>query len=140
MTREEILDDEFVRAKPPGLRLVTPGLLKLFRKVGLRVLRTAQAADAPPHPMEWPAVCFLMDERHPLGQIRETADRGPAFLDSAELAGYDFEITPLFLLRVKEEISRTNRALEALAFEIENKPGGREGPQPAGKSSSPPGS
>jgi hypothetical protein len=138
MTREEILDDEFVRAKPAGLRLITTGLIKLVEKLGVSVLHNADPAKR--NPMEWAAMCFVMDERNPIEEIRAAADEGPAFLDSTKLADYDFRTTPIFLLAVKQEITRTHRAMKAIQFDIEPKPGGREGPQPEGKSSSPPGS
>lgn len=134
-TREEILDDEFVRAKPPGIRLCSVGLLKLAFKLELSILKKREEAEpSAADEMEWSAMCFLMDERNDLPAIQQAADEGRAFLCDGQLRDYSFSLTPAFLVRVKAEIARTNRAVEAASYTVELKPGGREGPQPAGKS------
>ena len=135
MTREEILDDEFVRAKPLGIRLCSVGLLKLAFKLELSILKKREGTEERAgDDMEWTAMCFLMDERHPLMAIQRAADEGRAFLDDGELRDYGFSLTPAFLVRVKAEIDRTNRAVEAASYIVEPKPGSRDGPVPVGKS------
>lgn len=125
---QAILDDEFVRITP-GLRVFSVGILTLCRKLGLSVA-TGETAAEPFR--ETLTLAWMLDERHPIEEIRALC-YGPADPREAALDAYEWTLTPDFLVRVRGEIARTNAAVEAASFEIENKPESRAGPHPAGK-------
>lgn len=135
--RQEILDDEFVRAKPPGVRLVSTGIIKLAQKLRLNLLLSnAEKAEITPDraAREAVAMVWLLDERHTLQQIKERADIGAQWVDSEELDQYDFELDPLLLLAVQREIQRTFSAIYAAQYEVESKASPGDGAKPKGNS------
>jgi hypothetical protein len=136
-TREEILEDEFVRAKIPGLREFSIGILKLARK--LRVRSVLGAADLTPaeqtaehSEQDDTILVWLLDERNTDSAIREAADAGRAAL-VALLPGYEMQLTPAMLVGAKMQIDRANLVLEKMMFRIALKPSSGESPVPPGK-------
>jgi len=136
-TREEMLEDEFVRAKIPGLREFSIGILKLARK--LRVRSVLGAADLTPaeqtaehSEQDDTILVWLLDERNTDSAIREAADAGRAAL-VALLPGYEMQLTPAMLVGAKMQIDRANLVLEKMMFRIAPKPSSGESPVPPGK-------
>lgn len=135
--RADLLEDEFVRAKVPGLREFSVGILKLARKLGVATAMPAdqvQEADrtAARAEQDMIVLTWLLDERHTLQDIREAADAGRAALD-ARLTGYEFDLTPALFNGAKLELARANAALEKMIFRIAPKPSSGESPVPPGK-------
>lgn len=128
--REAILDDELIRITP-GLRPFSAGILTFCGKLGLQI---AGGEKPPGSPRELRIIAWLLDERNPLDAVK-AAVASPRPLFDEIIDAYEFTISPAFLVKVKAEVARTNRAVEAAsAFAIEPKPDAREGPQPVGKS------
>lgn len=136
--RETILEDEFVRARTPGLREFSVGILKLARKLDIATaLPPGSQTDA--HKAEGRAerdmtiLTWLLDERHSLDTIRAAADAGRAALE-AQIVEYEFELSPALYNGAKLELALANAALEKMLYRIAPKPEKGESPQPPGKS------
>jgi hypothetical protein len=134
VNREELLEDEFVRSKPEGIRLFSPGVMKLARKLMVRrVMRMEEAAAVVPDEIpDIVVLTYLMDERNSEQDIRVLADGGrekglPA------LREYEMGISAVLSARCKMEVDRTETALALLDFDVERKPGQKAPPGPSGK-------
>lgn len=131
--REEILSDELTRLQPAGLRPFSLGILRLCKKLGLAIISaegkklTPEQAEA-----EMLIIAWLIDARHSLVEVCSAAERGRDYMDRLILPPYEFAVEPAFLMRVKAEVQRVNRAVEETLFEVQPKPGGDPGPAPPG--------
>ena len=138
MSRDEILEDEFVRAKLPGLREFSVGVLKLARKlaVGLALPNgelPADEATAARAERDLVILTWLLDERHSLDEIKRAADAGRAALEPV-IDDYEFAIPPALVNAAKLAIARTNAALEQVMFKVVPKPGSAAPDAPPGNS------
>ena len=136
--RETLLEDEFVRAPVPGLRLFSVGILKLARKLDVATaLPPGSQTDA--HKAEGRAeadmlvITWLLDARHSLQEIREAADAGRAALD-ARMEEYEFGLSPALFNGAKLELSLANAALEMMLYKVAPKPSTGDSPAPPGNS------
>lgn len=135
MTREELLEDEFVRAKPPGIRLFSLGMFKLARKLKVRRAMQEEEAKLLDHDGSKDSgfLAYLMDERNSEQCIREFADAGrEAGLPVIE--AFEMNISLVFVERCMNEVRRTEEALGSLGYRVEAKPGDKPGAVPSGKS------
>ena len=133
MTRDQIIEDEFVRAKPDGIRLFSPGLFTLARKLGVN--RMLPPGDPRRGNGERDSLCltWLMDERHTADEISDLADAG-AEAAAPVLDAYAHQISMVLMTRCLAEVSRTEAAVAAIEFKVEAKPGlSGAPPAPSGK-------
>jgi len=129
--RNAILEDEFVRSVPPGLRPFSVGILKLSRKLEL-AFATGKAASAEQIEGETLALAWLLDLRHSIREIEDAAEQGPAFLTGSTLTEYRYATSPAFLMLVKAELDHTERAVLACDFRVEQKPDAKPEDTPSG--------
>ncbi len=135
--REALLDDEFIRAPLPGIREISAGVLKIFRKLRLSfALPTAERQDlsAEEDALEMIAATWILDERHPLLDVRVAADLGRAEFFHRHVGPYEFEVSPALVTLAQIQIGRTNAAVEAAMVHVHPKPGAGGGDTPPGNS------
>lgn len=133
-----MLEDEFVRAPIPGLRLFSVGVLKLARKLEVATalppeLQTDAHKVAGRAERDMLVITWLLDARHSLQQIRETADAGRAAMEPL-LDAYEFDLQPALFNGAKLEVSLVNAALEQMLYKVAPKPSSGDAPVPPGKS------
>jgi len=134
--RDNILDAEFTRLPLPGHRVITIGIVRIARALGLRfAMRADEYKSEPQHTaMEGAAAAWMLDARTSLDEIRRAGEMTREAFFQSVVEPYTFELTPERLKLAEAELERTQIALDAAQYAIEAKPWKGSGqPAPLGK-------
>lgn len=132
--RHALLELEYTRPEPPGLRKFSAGILTLYKQIGGPAPdpKASQAGELVNK--DALLVCYLLDQRHSLDEIRAAGAQGPSFLESQAFRDYPFAVPPALLAASKAELAIATRAILAAQIEIEPKPGAKPEGTPKGNS------
>ncbi|MEQ1862642.1 MAG: hypothetical protein ABMA13_22205 [Chthoniobacteraceae bacterium] len=139
LTRDEVLDAEFTRPPLPGQRLLSAGIFRIARAIGLAFAlpskERAKLSEAESD-REMIAVAWLLDAGTPLLDIQRAGEMSRDDFFAQIIAPYEFTIGPERIALAKAELARTNSAVEAALYVIAPKPQrpGDPPPEPPGKS------
>lgn len=135
MTREEILNDEFLRPQPAALRPLSVGVLALARKLGLSLaMSEPREVSEEDRAQEVVMLAWLLDSRHSLEEIKLAAAEGRERFLAQRLDAYQFALHPSQLIAVQQEFARTNAAIEQALFSVQPKPSSGDAPSVPGNS------
>jgi hypothetical protein len=133
LTREQILDREFIRPNMPGLRRLTRGVLAIAKALGVSELLPKEAPRPPDPENDIVIFCYLLDESHDRATIQRAGQMERAeFIRS--IADYAFNIPAAKLALVQEEITMSREGVAASDYRVAKKPGETGGDIPPGKS------
>lgn len=136
--RERILSAELTRPRFPGLRVVSPGILRHCRTLQLSEFTPGVQVDPAEDPAaraarELVAFAYLLDTRHTLDQL-DIFVEAPLVVRVQLLREYEFGIPLTLIAGVKKELALTKRAMSAIDYDIEPKPDDPEPARPRGNS------